>query len=926
MLKALRGIESLRFLNSTRSAGSSQECQFSLRLFLDWKSKSASVQRINTKLIAAGTCAISVIDHRHCEMAKIGKRVVDDLYIHLSSIEHLDDAEHRRTIEEAVKLVPTSSDQSPSVAKLNLRTGRLSLLAYADFDENPFPELAASWTFAPGSTSPTFRIYSDSLNPPILHRKELLVPASHPDRQAWSRLTSNAEDLGLFDDTLTIGFKLNWERLVASKGYRLVGNEFLPLGNEVTFAEAAPVSGGGPVQRHLTAMSRNALSAPVQLLLRHGLISTDTTFFDYGCGRGGDIAELSANGFSASGWDPHYAVDQPIFEADVVNLGFVVNVIEDPAERVDALHKAFKLARQVMSISVMLYGSETAGRPYGDGQITSRNTFQKYFSQGEFKDYVEQVLHQPAFMAGPGVAFLFSDKDCEQRFHAGRFRTKGIAARLLATRVPKVRVVREPKEKGPRQLRGPSPSRDELLLMQERPLLDSLWNTALDLGRFPEPEEVVDLDAVDSKLGGLNRAVRLLSKHFDQGVLSAAASTRADDLLLYLATQQFSRRPAYRQLEPLLQRDIKAFFGDYRSAQSAGLRLLQDAADPSQLYKACQLAATAGLGWLEGQHSLQLHLSMVDRLPALLRAYVACGLILWEAISEVQLVKIHITSGKLTLMEFDDFDTSPTPLLRRRIKVNIRKQDYDLFEYEDSGHPKPLLYRKSRYLHEDYPGYAEQSAFDEALEATGILADSEYGPPPDLLFARLRAMRLEISGLRLVRSKRIPDLDEACGEHFTFRSFIECGETQAQLQLKNLPLNPATYNALQDLATQILDPVVEYFGAIRLTYGFCSAELGRHISKRVAPKLDQHAACEVGPRNVPICNRLGAACDFIVDDEDMHEVADWIIENLPFDRLYFYGPRRPIHVSFGPQHSRAAYQLMDRAGGAAVPKRYSSPR
>ena len=28
---------------------------------------------------------------------------------------------------------------------------------------------------------------------------------------------------------------------------------------------------------------------------------------------------------------------------------------------------------------------------------------------------------------------------------------------------------------------------------------------------------------------------------------------------------------------------------------------------------------------------------------------------------------------------------------------------------------KPLLYRKSRYLHEDYPGYAEQLAFDEAL-------------------------------------------------------------------------------------------------------------------------------------------------------------------------------------------------------------------
>lgn len=858
-------------------------------------------------------------------MTHIGKRVVDDLYVHVSALDHLEGTEHQRRIADAMRRLPALSGPTPSVVKLNLKTGRVSLLAYVDFDEDPFPELSASWAFAADSTgAPSYRTYTDSLNPPILHRKELLVPASYPGREQWARITSTAEGLGLFDDTTTIGFKLNWARHIASKGYRLSGEEFLPLGNEVNGTDVAPESMDGPVKRHLTALTRNNLSAPVQLLFRHGLLHTGTSVFDYGCGRGGDVAGLSANGFTAQGWDPHYAADQPIIEADVVNLGFVVNVIEDPAERVDAMHKAFKLARRVMAIGVMLYGSEPAGRPFRDGFITSRNTFQKYFSQAEFKDYVEQVLHQEAFMAGPGVAFVFSDKDSEQCFNAGRFRTRGIAARLLATRVPQVRVVREPRERVVIPPRVPSPSRAQLELTRTRPLLDSLWATALDLGRFPEPEEVGDLAEVDFQFGGLNRAVRLLAKHFDQGVLAAAASTRADDLRLYLATQQFSRRPAYRQLEPRLQRDIKAFFGDYRSAQSAGLRLLQDAADPSQLFDACQRAATEGLGWLEGQHSLQLHLSMVDRLPALLRAYVACGLILWEGISEVQLVKIHITSGKLTLMEFDDFDTSPIPLLHRRIKVNIRKQDYDLFEYEAGGHPKPLLYRKSRYLHEDYPGYAEQSAFDEALEASGILGDSDFGPPPDLLLERLESRRLAVGAMRLIRSERIPDLDRACGEHFTFRSFIECGETRERLRLKNLPLNPATYNALYDLATKVLDPVVDYFGGIRLTYGFCSAELGRHISKRVAPKLDQHAACEVGPRKGPICDRLGAACDFIVDDENMYEVADWIIANLPFDRLYFYGADRPIHISYGPENSRAAYQMVGTADGTVVPKRYAS--
>lgn len=858
-------------------------------------------------------------------MPKIGKRVVDDLYVHLSALDQLEDMEHRRKIEDALSQLAAPSGTVPSVAKLNLRTGRLSLLTYLDFDDAPFPELAASWSFAPHSSSPpTYRTYTGSLNPPILHRKELLVAQSHPGREAWTRLTSAAEAIGLFDDTTTIGFKLNWERLIASKGYCLSNDEFIPLGNEISSEGVNTGSNLGAVQRHLTALSRNTLSAPVQLLLRHGLLEPGTSVFDYGCGRGGDVAALSANGFAAHGWDPHYAADQPTLEADVVNLGFVVNVIEDPAERVDALHKAFRLARQVMSVSVMLYGSESAGRPFRDGFITSRNTFQKYFSQSEFKDYVEQVLHQEAFMAGPGVAFVFADKDCEQRFNAGRYRTRGIAARLLATRTPRVRIARGPNEKANKQQRGPSTSRGEAKLLQIRPLLDSLWATALDLGRFPEPEEVGDLAEVHSLIGGLNKAVRLIEQHFDQGILAAAASTRADDLLLHMAVQQFSRRPPYRQLEPRLQRDIKTHFGDYRSAQSAGLRLLQDASDPSQLFDACQRAATEGLGWLEGQHSLQLHLSMVDRLPVLLRAYVACGLVLWESLSDVQLVKIHITSGKLTLMEFDDFDANPIPLLRRRIKVNIRKQDYDLFEYDGAEHQKPLLYRKSRFLHEDYPGYAEQSAFDDAVEATGILDGSEFGPSPDSLFERLELQRLSVSGTRLVRSERIPELGQACGKNFTFRSLIECGETQGRLGHKNLPLNPATYNALYDLAVRVLDPVVDYFGGIRLTYGFCSAELARHITKGIAPKLDQHAACEVGPRKGPICDRLGAACDFIVEDENMYEVADWIIANLPFDRLYFYGADRPIHVSFGPQNSRAAYQMVRTGSGSVVPKRYAS--
>ncbi|MDE2298509.1 MAG: DNA phosphorothioation-associated putative methyltransferase [Burkholderiales bacterium] len=849
-------------------------------------------------------------------MFKVGKRVVDDFYIHMSAVSLLEQAERRHTIEQALLRLPPLEGGAPNVAKLNLSNGRLSLLSYADFDSSPFPELQASWVFDAGTDAPPrFRSYTESLNPPILHRKELLVAPYHPDRDVWAALTRSAEDIGLFDDTKTIGFRTNWERLVASKGYTIVGHKLYPLANAVDAGADPDASGPADrIQRHLTALTRSSLSAPVQLLLRHGLLAAESLFFDYGCGRGNDLATLRGDGYKADGWDPHFAPEEPLSRADVVNLGFVINVIEDPGERVEALCRAFGLAKKILSVAVMLGGGEPQGKPFADGVLTTRRTFQKYFSQAEFKDYLETSLQQDAFMVGPGVAFVFPDKDLEQRFCAGRYRRRGISERLLARRPP--RVPRPAREPAPR---APTVTRSEAALEKARPVLDALWKTCLDLGRLPEAAEVADLQEIDAQLGGLGKALLMLRRHYDQSQLSAAASARTEDLRLYFAAQQFSKAQPYKHLEHRLRRDVKAFFGDYRSAQSAGLNLLLEAADVDRLLAACRDASTQGIGWLDADHSLQLHVSLVERLPVVLRAYVACGFILWDAGSEVQIVKIHIHSGKLTLLEFDDFDADPVPALRRRIKVNIRRQHCDVFEYGTSEYPKPLLYRKARYLHEDCAGYAEQLAFDEALEATGLLDDSDHGPTSSDLHRRLEERRLSMRGGCLARSDTIPPLDQRCGEHFTFRSFVECGETQTRLGIHNVPLRAETYNALYDLATCMLDPVIEYFGPIRLTYGFCSTSLSRQIAKRIAPDLDQHAACEVNTRGKMICGRGGAACDFLVEDEDMREVADWIVENLPYDRLYYYGRSSPIHVSFGPQLSAASYEMRPTPRGTLMP-------
>ncbi len=169
-------------------------------------------------------------------------------------------------------------------------------------------------------------------------------------------------------------------------------------------------------------------------------------------------------------------------------------------------------------------------------------------------------------------------------------------------------------------------------------------------------------------------------------------------------------------------------------------------------------------------------------------------------------------------------------------------------------------------------------------------------------------------------TRTLPNPDEKCGRYLTYRNSIECGETQAKTRIPNVPEHPETYNALARLAASVLDPVIAYFGPIILTYGFCSRELAKQIPGRIAPELDQHAGHELNTRGKPICKRLEAAVDFIVPDESMLEVAQWIVNNTPFDRLYFYGNARPLHVSYRPEGKREIVLMKASGKGLLIPK------
>lgn len=793
-----------------------------------------------------------------------------------------------------------------NVIRVTDDASELALLAYPGFFDDPFPALAASWRFDPASKGVRFRDYSQSLNPPILHRKELLISEDHPEYGRFCTLTRTAESLGLFDDPTRIGYRSAWLELIRFKGYELQGYELVPIGNrQFDDTPSEPATDFVAIERHRTALSRTSLSAPVQALLRYGLLLPANTLFDYGCGKGSDLEGLSSLGFSANGWDPYFRPNAPIVEADVVNLGFVINVIEDFEERVTALQRAYGLARQVIAISAMLtHSASPAARVYRDGVISGRNTFQKYYQQDELKEFIESVLDEDATAVAPGIFFTFKDSAARQRFLLARSSNSGRVdrARSLEWHRPKAAVTARSATR-PLQVEDPEIAR----------LAEQLWATYLELGRPPEEDEIDNVVELTAHFGSLSRARRTAVAHHDATALQQSAKGRTEDVTVMLALHMFSKRRPFRELDGRLQRDIKVFFGSLARAEEIARALLFSVREVSKLHAACEEAAGLGLGWLEPQHSLQLHTSLVPRLPAILRVYLGCATALFGDISNVDLVKLHIQSGKVTLMRFQDFEESPLPVMMERIKVRLRDQQTDVFSYGEEFAP-PLLYFKSRYINEEFPHFAEQVAFEQQLDELKLFDFSGYGPPAREFEAALKRARWTRQGFTLRRSTDIPALDDKCGQHFSFRDLIECGETWKTLEVSNSPTTAESFNALADLTRYILDPVVDYFGAIRLTYGFCSRALGKLITKDVAPALDQHAAHERTRAGKPICGRGGAAVDFMVEDEDMAGVAEWIFENLPFDRLYFYGANRPIHVSYGPEEKRHFITIRQHAG------------
>lgn len=599
----------------------------------------------------------------------VGKRLPDAVYLHKDAFSALPPllAKFIKVVAAALKI----ADSDWNIVKLSKTDFRLSLLHYPDFYSDPYPVLKQSVTVDLAKLQHRLTRYDEHDNPPILHRKELFILAEHPDYESFCLITQEGEAAGLYDNPRMIGFKASWLRLIAKHGYEVVDGRLFRSSAVNTVADEHSID------RHKTALVRHELSAPMKTLAKHGFLQGDYSLFDYGCGRGDDLRELEAHGLDVSGWDPNFRPDADKLSSDVVNIGFVINVIEDKDERIDALLGSWELTQKLLVVSAMLANESHIAQfqPYKDGVITSRNTFQKYYNQSELKDFIETTLDENAVAISPGIFYIFRDKELEQEFQQSR----------------------QKRHYQWRHLTAPEPvseAQARLLFTQHETLFEAFWKSCLSLGRLPAEDEFANYKELIEVIGSPKKALRLVSHWYNSQELEQAAQMRKEDLLVYFALAQFQKHKGYAKQPDSLKRDVKAFFDNYSAAQTQAKDMLFNIANSQAIEAACvQLnqSIPSKLDYEDGVlHSITFHKSFMAQLNPLLRVYAGSALQLYGELDDIDLIKIHIHSGKLTLLGYDDFNKSP-PLLAERVKIKMAQQSVDFFDYVNTVNRPPLL-------------------------------------------------------------------------------------------------------------------------------------------------------------------------------------------------------------------------------------------
>ncbi len=480
----------------------------------------------------------------------------------------------------------------------------------------------------------------------------------------------------------------------------------------------SPMAG---IARHRTAIRRTELSKPVHSALEDHLITDRTTVLDYGCGQGDDVRNLSALGVKCTGWDPQFHPTKTIRPSDVVNLGYVINVIEDPEERAAVLKSAWEYTQQALVVAARVDG-DSQGRTenvFRDGCVTKLGTFQKFYEQSELREWIEITLGQPATAAAPGIFYVFRTDEQRHLFVSSRYR---------------------------RRLRAPTPRMSDVLFEKHKPLFERLMAFFTTRGRLPESGELPGGEQILCELGSFRRAFSVVRRITGAEQWDIISAERKKDLLVFLALSMFPKCPELSQLPLLLRHDMNSFFSNFSEARSEAHRLLFSVGKMDLIDCSCQ---NANFGKLLPD-ALYVHASTINMLPPELRVYEGCARILIGRVEGATIVKFSRQEPKITYLLYPKFDSDPHPALAASLRVHLQTRKLKYREFGADSNPY-ILHRKETFVPSDYPCRKTFERLTQSEEEAGLFASPQTIGRRDQWTTLLSEKGFRLKGHQLVR-------------------------------------------------------------------------------------------------------------------------------------------------------------------------------
>ncbi len=426
------------------------------------------------------------------------------------------------------------------------------------------------------------------------------------------------------------------------------------------------------------------------LALNYSILNPDTGLLDYGCGKGTDVTYCKSLGIDSYGWDPVYYPNDSLMKTDIVNLGYVVNVIEDYNERCKALKEAWDLTKKILIISARLK-YELPDRnysPYNDGCVTSWNTFQKFYDQHELREWIDSTLSVKSVAVEPGIFFVFRNEGDRQEFLAKRYQRKIAVPRL---------------------------HRSEVLYEQHKDILETLVNFFVERGRLPNQNELSVAEELVHVFGGIKRAFNIIKRVTGSDQWAQITKERSQDLLVYLALENFNGRPHFSKLPETLQIDIKAFFSAYSKACKHADELLFSLSDLRNIDSACKEASYGKLT----PTALYVHKCGFNNLSPILRLYEGCARALVGEVEEANILKLNRHKPKVSYLFYPDFEKNPHPEIKGSLVVSLDKRKIRYHNYTDSTNPF-ILHRKEEFIPSDHKLWQKFERLTKKEEKLGL--------------------------------------------------------------------------------------------------------------------------------------------------------------------------------------------------------------